>query len=326
MRWTVALCLLSIIGLIAIPSCGHTEDAGKGNHAGSRPNASGGSAWPFDSTQAAQRQAEAAKALGVPKELTLELGNGVTMKLTLIPAGKFMMSSPKDEMGRGEEEGPQHEVTISRPFYMGVYDVTQAQYEQVMGANPSRFKSSGNPVETVSWLEAVAFCEKLSRQTGRTVALATEAQWEFACRAGTATPFNTGATLAADQANYDATYVYGSGVKGEFRQKTTPAGSFKPNAFGMFDMHGNVWQWCADWYDKAYYAGSAAVDPKGPETGNLRVLRGGCWHVYPGDCRSAYRFGLQPEIRADRAGFRVVVDPTAAVTSKPSTQATKTTR
>jgi formylglycine-generating enzyme required for sulfatase activity len=180
-------------------------------------------------------------------ELTLDLGNKVTMKLALIPAGKFLMGSPADEQERFDDE-TQHEVTISRPFYMGVTEVTQEQYEAVMGNNPSRFKGDKNPVETVSWNDAMEFCKKLSARTNKTVRLPTEAQWEYACRAGTATPFHTGATISTDEANYDGNSTYGDGPKGEDRLKTIAVASFKPNAFGLYDTHGNVWEWCPDWH------------------------------------------------------------------------------
>ena len=260
------------------------------------------------------------------KELTLDLGNKVTMKLVQIPAGNFLMGSPESEQkeaaksaaspGLKEEdarkwfanESPQHEVTISKPFYMGIYDVTQEQYEQVMGQNPSTVKGPQNPVETVSWDDAVEFCKKLSAKTGKTVVLPTEAQWEYACRAGTKTPFNTGETISTDQANYDGNSVYGNGVKGEYRQKTTPVGTFKPNAFGLYDMHGNVWQWCADRYDGKYYGNSPKADPTGPADGAARVLRGGSWSSLPQFCRSAYRDFSSPVSRFNiRYGFRVVV-------------------
>ena len=262
------------------------------------------------------------------KELTLDLGNKVTMKLVLIPAGKFLMGSPDVEqkeaaksaaaVGVKEEdarklfanESPQHEVTISPGapgFYMGVYEVTQGQYEQVMGKNPSNFKGPQNPVDTVSWDDAVEFCKKLSAKTGKTVQLPTEAQWEYACRAGAKTPFNTGETISTDQANYNGNYTYGNGAKGEYRQKTTPVGSFKPNAFGLYDMHGNVWQWCADWYDEKYYGNSPKADPTGPADGQFRVLRGGSWISYPRSCRSAYRHYYYPVNRDYYLGFRVVV-------------------
>jgi formylglycine-generating enzyme required for sulfatase activity len=256
-------------------------------------------------------------------DLTLDLGNGVTMKLVLIPAGTFTMGSPATEPGRSPDEGPQHEVTISKPFYMGIYTVTQMQYEQVMGANPSQYKGAGNPVEMVSWDDATEFCKKLSQKTGKKVRLPTEAQWEYACRAGTTTAYNTGATLSPGEAEC---YFPGSSATPGIWQKFTawvgsffrapkqipggpkPVGSFKPNGLGLYDMHGNVWQWCADWYGDDYYANSPKTDPAGAESGSLRVLRGGGWSFNPGKCRSAYRFRYVPVVRSGIIGFRVVLD------------------
>jgi len=244
------------------------------------------------------------------------------MKLVLIPAGEFMMGGdePPEQVARksaGEEakaewfqnEQPQHRVKITKPFYMGVYVVTQAQYEAVMEVNPSNFKGERNPVEQVSWEEAVEFCKKLSAKTGQTVRLPTEAEWEYACRAGTTTPFNTGETISTDQANYIGNFTYGSGRKGENRKKTVAVGSFAANGFGLYDMHGNVWEWCQDWYDEGYYKNSPTEDPLGPEKGQGRVLRGGSWAVGPWYCRSALRRGSAPAGGLGDIGFRVVCVP-----------------
>jgi formylglycine-generating enzyme required for sulfatase activity len=254
------------------------------------------------------------------KELTLDLGNKVTMKLILIPPGKFMMGSPEGERLKAAEElkrvlkldepvaeivkwmadeGPQHEVTITKPFYMGVYEVTQEQYEQIIGKNPSSFKGVKNPVDTVSWDDAGEFCKKLSAKTGKTVSLPTEAQWEYACRAGTKTRFGYGDNdadlggYAWDSSNSDS--------------KTHPVGSFKPNAFGLYDMHGNVWERCGDWY-AASYANAKNQDPTGPDSGTYRVLRGGGWDGGPLNCRSANRTRISSDARDDSVGFRVAVD------------------
>ena len=257
-----------------------------------------------------------------PEEISLDLGNGVTMRLVLIPDGKFMMGSPDSEPDRNENEGPQHEVTISKPFYMGVHEVTQEQYRQVMGTNPSAFKGATNPVETVSWDDAMAFCRKLSEKTGRKVTLPTEARWEYACRAGTATVFHTGDDLRPGQANADLSpsnpgtwervtdwvrKLLGTKAKAASRGPM-PVGSSTPNAFGLYDMHGNVWEWCADRYGENYYANSPPADPQGPTGGGVRVLRGGCWHNYPRDCRSGTRNCAAPDARNDVIGFRVAAD------------------
>ena len=254
-------------------------------------------------------------------ETVLDLGNDVEMRLVLIPAGKFMMGSPATEAGRESREGPQHEVTISKPFYMGVFEVTQEQYEQIMGVNPSRFKGATNPVETVSWDDAVKFCQKLSARTGKKVMLPTEAQWEYACRACTTTTFHTGDALKPGQAN--AVFPSNPGVwdkimawVGKFlpqkakTNRTTPAGSFPPNGFGLYDMHGNVYEWCSDWHDwyDDSYANAKNQDPAGPDSGSLRVLRNGSWGDHPEDCRSARRLGGAPDVRNYEVGFRVAVD------------------
>ena len=233
------------------------------------------------------------------KELTLDLGDKVTMKLAIIPAGKFLMGSPKDEKDRRDDEGPQHEVTISKPFYMGIYEVTQEQYFQVTGTNRSRFKVPQHPVETVSWPDAVEFCKKLSQTTGMSVHLPTEAQWECACRAGSTTRFSYGDD---DRKLGDyAWYVKNSGAKSH------PVGQKKPNDFGLYDMHGNTSEWCSDWYAESY-ADTNTADPAGPATGKTRVLRGGMWLNDPPVCRSARRSSYGPGARGYVFGFRVVVD------------------
>ncbi|MCD4824941.1 MAG: formylglycine-generating enzyme family protein [Phycisphaerae bacterium] len=237
------------------------------------------------------------------KYITLDLAPGVTMKLAHIPAGTFMMGSKDSteevaKKGRAKvdwckDEGPQRLVTITKPFYMGIYEVTQEQYQAIMGKNPSHFKGAKNPVEKVSWNDAVSFCKALSRKTGKMVRLPTEAEWEYACRAGTTTPFNTGSTISTNQANYDGDYTYGNGRKCVDRGKTISVGSFKPNAWGLYDMHGNVWEWCRDWY-KVSYANANTRDPQGPNSGTYRVLRGGSWISSPRLCRSASRNWFTP--------------------------------
>jgi formylglycine-generating enzyme required for sulfatase activity len=225
------------------------------------------------------------------KELNLDLGGGVTMNLVLIPAGKFMM---------GEEKNP-HEVTISKPFYMGVTEVTQAQYQAVMGTNTSYFKGATNPVDTVSWNEVADFCKKLSEKTRQAVRLPAEAEWEYACRAGSKTGFCFG---DADEGLGDyAWYRANSG------DTTHPVGQKKPNAWGLFDMHGNVWELCQDRYGG--YPKGAVTDPQGPASGAYRVLRGGGWNDIPGYCRSATRYNYAPDYRYYIFGFRVVVPVSA---------------
>jgi len=238
-----------------------------------------------------------AKEHGLDATVSLDLGGGVKMEFVLIPAGKFMMGSPETGKDRRANE-TQHEVTISKPFYMGRYEVTQEQYEAITGMNPSHFKGAKNPVETVSWEDAQEFCKKLSAKTGKTVQLPTEAQWEYACRAGTKTRFYSG---DAD-GDLDGVGWYDSNSG----NTTHPVGEKKPNSWGLYDMHGNVWEWCQDWYGE--YAAGAATDPQGAASGPFRVLRGGCWRGNPESCRSAYRYNSPPGYRVNLdGGFRVVL-------------------
>jgi len=240
----------------------------------------------------------------------------IALELVAIPGGTFTMGSPADEEGREDDEGPQHEVTVPQ-FLMGKYQVTQAQYQAVMGENPARFTDNGanRPVEQVSWNDAVEFCQRLSQQTGREYRLPSEAEWEYACRAGTTTPFHFGPTITPDIANYNGNYTYGSGPKGEYREQTTEVGSFPPNAFGLYDVHGNVWEWCLDhWHDS--YDG-APTDGSAWTTGgdeSLRVLRGGSWNHNPRLCRSADRYGGARAYGYYLIGFRVVCASSWALT------------
>jgi formylglycine-generating enzyme required for sulfatase activity len=273
-RWAVALAA----ALLAAPGCSSGQTAKK--DASIAPSSS---------------QAEP------PKELTLGLGGGVTMKLVLIPAGKFMMGSPDSEQGRSKNEGPQHEVAISKPFYVCVTEVTQAQYEAVMGTNPSHFKGATNPVEKVSWDDATEFCKKLSEKTRQAVRLPTEAEWEYACRAGSQTLFSFG---DVDSALGDFAWYWGNSGS-----QSHPVGQKRPNAWGLYDMHGNVWEWCADWFGD--YPKGAVTDPQGPASGAVLVLRGGSWLNDPWRCRSGCRDWFTPVSFSDDFGFRVVVSVSA---------------
>jgi len=238
--------------------------------------------------------------LGDPASgITLDLGNGVTMRLLRIRAGKFVMGSAKAEAGRKEDEGPQHWVKISKPFYMGVTEVTQTEYQAVMGANPNRFEGGNRPVEQVSWEDAMRFCAKLSEKTQRKVRLPTEAEWEYACRAGTKTRYSFG--------NSESDLVAYAWLDRNSEKQTHEVAKKKPNAWGLYDMHGNVWEWCADWYGGSYYRSSPGSDPKGPGSGKSRVLRGGSWLNAPQGCRAAVRLRYTPDARFSRGGFRVVV-------------------
>jgi sulfatase modifying factor 1 len=235
-----------------------------------------------------------------PKNFT----NSIGMKFVWIPPGSFMMGSPKGEKERDNDE-TQHKVTLSKGFYMGVYTVTQEQWQEVMGNNPSHFKGEKNlPVEQVTWDDCQEFIKKLrEKDKKQQYRLPTEAEWEYSCRAGTTTPFHFGETIFTDQANYNGV-VYGDGKKGVSRGKTTPVGSFPSNAYGLHDMSGNVFQWCQDWYGD--YPQKDVVDPQGAGKGAFRVLRGGSWYDYPWYCRSAFRYRDEPGYRSFHCGFRVV--------------------
>ena len=233
---------------------------------------------------------------------TEDLGNGVTLEMVYIPGGTFMMGSPDNE--GYDDEKPQHQVTV-KPFFMGKYEVTQAQWQAVMGNNPSYFNGDNRPVETISWEDAVAFCQRLSNMTGKTYRLASEAEWEYAARAGTTTPFYFGETITTDLANYDGDYTYASEPKGVYRSKTTEVGIFPPNGFGLYDMHGNVWEWCADaWHDN--YEGAPA-DGSVWKAGDssLRALRGGAWNNRPGSVRTADRNRSSHDYRYGYVGLRL---------------------
>jgi len=240
---------------------------------------------------------------------TEDLGKDVTLEMVYIPEGSFLMGSPETEKDQSSDEGPQHQVTLE-PFYMGKYPVTQAQYKAVMGNNPSDFKSwfkgKNRPVEKVSWHDAVKFCKRLSEMTGKTYRLPSEAQWEYAARAGTTTPFYCGETISSKLANYDGNYTYASEQKGVFREKTTDVGSFPPNAFGLYDMHGNVWEWCADsWHESYKDAPTDGSVWEGEDP--VRLLRGGSWVFSPYRCRCANRHNLASGTRYNNIGFRLVV-------------------
>jgi formylglycine-generating enzyme required for sulfatase activity len=245
-----------------------------------------------------------------------DLGNGVTLEMVQIPGGTFTMGSPEGEPKRYEDESPQHQVKVPE-FFMGKYAVTQAQYQAIMGGNilrkiignnnPSSFKGEKRPVENVSWDEAVEFCKKLSQKIGRTYRLPSEAEWEYACRARTTTPFYFGETITTDLVNYNGNNPYGSAPKGEYRQQTTDVGKFPPNFFGLYDMHGNIWEWCEDVYNDNYTGAPKDSSPwlTGKDN-NIKLLRGGSWLHAARSCRSAYRGGLARAIRNDHVGFRVV--------------------
>ena len=235
-----------------------------------------------------------------------KLGSGAILDMVAIPGGSFKMGSPSTETGRSNNEGLQHNVNIS-PFFMGKYEVTQEQYQAVMGNNPSDFKGAKRPVENVNWDDAVKFCQKLSEKTGKTYRLPSEAEWEYACRAGTTTPFYFGDTITPDLVNYNGNNPYGAAPKVLYRQQTTDVGSFPPNPFGLYDMHGNVWERCSDKCHDNY--SGAPTDGSSWETGtdNNRVRRGGSWYDDAVYCRSAIRLRYSAGSRFRGIGFRVAV-------------------
>ncbi len=261
-----------------------------------------------------------------------DLGNGITLEMVAIPGGTFTMGTEDEEIERLvkklnlegfiRRERPQHEVTVP-PFFMGKYPITQAQWraiasrtdlkvEKDLDLNPARFKdrpdSDRRPVEQVNWDHAIEFCARLSKLTTREYRLPSEAEWEYACRAGTTTPFYFGETITGELANYSSSETYADEPKGEYRNETTPVGQFPPNAFGLYDMHGNVWEWCADtWHDN--YDGAPRDGSVWIENGNHSPLRGGSWYLNPYYCRSASR--IYYSFDRDRShgstnGFRVV--------------------
>ena len=249
-----------------------------------------------------------------------DLGDGIFLDLVLIPPGQFLMGSPPDELERRDSEGPQHEVTIAKPFLMGQCPVTQAQWARVakmkrikrsIDPQPSRFEGDDRPVERVSWLDAEEFCLRLSVHTKRTYRLPSQAEWEYACRAGTTTAFHFGETIDTELANYDGDRdSYGRGKKGKSRWETTPIKTFPANSFGLYDMHGNVWEWCLDtWYSNyegTPIDGSARTDASNDFGSRWKIMRGGSWVFHPGGCRSAYRYRSTADSRCDDDGFRVV--------------------
>ena len=229
--------------------------------------------------------------------------NSLGMKFVLIPPGTFLMGSPKEEKYRYRDE-TQHKVTLTKGFYMGVYAVTQEEWQAVVDNNPSVFKGQRNlPVDAVCWEDCDSFVSILRKKDEKPYRMPTEAEWEYACRAGTTTMFHFGNTISTDKANYDDETGYGTQKKGLCRQKTIPVGSFPPNAFGLCDMHGNIREWCADWYGD--YSQDDTVDPVGPLNGHDRVLRGGSWGDGPVYCRSAFRHHLDPQRHCHDLGFRV---------------------
>ena len=255
--------------------------------------------------------------------IEFDLDAGGKLELVYIPVGSFVMGQTAAEKQQliaevGEEtyqkyyarELPQHLVNVSA-FYMGKYPITQSQYLAIMGANPAHFQGAKLPVENVSWHDAQSFCQKLSQKTGKKIGLPSEAQWEYACRAETHTPFHFGETITTDLVNFNGNYTYGNAPKGKYLEKTTPVGFYRvANDFGLYDMHGNVWEWCLDHFYENYQGapqdGGAWIDKNDSDP---RILRGGSWVDNPRYCRSAYRYRDTADFRVYNIGFRVVYSP-----------------
>ena len=291
----------------------------------------------------AQQVSKSAARTAQPAEHQV-IANSLGMKLVSIPAGEFEMGSAAKDPGILEDELPRHKVCINRAFLMGMYEVTQGEFVAVMQSNPSSFQKtrllpavesideSRLPVDGITWHQAVEFCRKLSdteaeKEAGRVYRLPTEAEWEYACRAGTTTIFHFGDALSSTQANFNGAYPFGDAEQGPFLNRTQVVGSYAPNAFGLHDMHGNLFEWCADRFDRRYYQTSPTDDPPGPESGRYRVIRGGDWYSDARDCRSAFRYSDVPEGTFYALGFRVVCDaidssagPTNAVANETSRQ------
>jgi formylglycine-generating enzyme required for sulfatase activity len=241
----------------------------------------------FESVTVNRRGEIIKRTPGRAKYYRENLGKGVYLDMVYVAGGKFMMGSPLSEKDSRDRERPQHEVTVPS-YWMGKYAVTQEQWEAVMGDNPSQFKGAKRPVESVSWTKCKEFCKKLSLKIGTTYRLPSEAEWEYGCRAGTTTAFHSGETITTDLANYRGTVIYAEEGMGLYRQETIEVGTFPPNNFGLYEMHGNVWEWCEDeWIER-------------------RVLRGGSWINYPYFCRSALRHGSNRADVSNCFGFRLV--------------------
>ncbi len=253
-----------------------------------------------------------------------EVTNSLGIKLVMVPAGKFLMGSPESEPERAADE-VQHEVKITKPFFLGVHEVTQEHFKKIMQKNPSWFMNTGGgkdrleqedtsdfPVEEVTWHEAAEFCKKLSdraeeKKHGRVYRLPSEAEWEYACRAGTTTPVSYGKSLNGFQANFCGLAPYPiKGKHGPDLGITRPGGAYDPNDFGLYDMHGNVHEWVADWYGP--YPTEPVEDPKGPQTGKQKIARGGCWLSTGRSCRAAMRHKFTPETSHYGIGFRVLLE------------------
>jgi uncharacterized protein (TIGR02996 family) len=260
---------------------------------------------------ARERRLHELYALGLTLPLPtrrIAVGENSAMELVFVLPGRFLMGSPPNEAHRKDEEGPMHLVHLTRGFWLGSHLVTEGQWHSLLGTQPRRgFRGRLLPVSDVSWIDCQEFLDAMARQHARPFRLPSEAEWEYACRALTTTPFSHGHSLSSHQANFDGRHPYVNAPVGPWLSATTPIGTYRPNGFGLCDMHGNLWEWCSDWFDEGYYRSSAAEDPPGPSERRGRVLRGGSWYSYGMMCRCANRERNAPEVGTDNYGFRVAM-------------------
>ena len=254
------------------------------------------------------------KTFEINLKIKPEVGSEKTvagMTFCWCPPGEFMMGSPKDEAGRDNDEGPQHKVRITKGFWLGKYEVTIGQWKKLMGSYLSDFKDHKRPVRAASWNDCQNFINKMTSSLNDKYKfrLPTEAEWEYACRANTTTAFHFGHSISDDQASFDASRPYEMSHKGIDRKNTSEVGSFPPNAWGLHDMHGNVYEWCSDWLSDNYENATQTNDPTGPKGGSLRVVRSGSFSMKGNYCRSASRYGFPPhKVRYRYLGFRVLLE------------------
>ncbi len=264
--------------------------------------------YPATWEEAAFLQEMTAAGMNLPTQISIMINEDVSLDMMLIPAGTFEMGSPGNEKRRKSDEGPLHFVEITKPFYFGKYEVSQAQYFALMGMHRTKFSGSEMPMENVNWTHVNGFTGTLSNKFNLKFRLPTEAEWEYACRAGTKTPFYTGKTITTKQANFDCRESYGGSKLGRYLNMPTPVGKYPPNAFGLHDMHGNLWEWCSDFYQPNYYKKSPKKNPKGPVTGNFRVVKGGAWDEVPYQLRAAYKEKRRHRSDKKNLGFRILLE------------------
>ncbi|MBP5511146.1 MAG: formylglycine-generating enzyme family protein [Kiritimatiellae bacterium] len=292
---------LAGIAALCVAGCGKDEPPAEVNR---RPSVDVMTEQKSEKTKAEAEAQCREQALPSPvhaKTKTITLPGGATMEMIWCPAGTFMMGTPESEPERQSKE-TLHEVTLTKGFWLGKYEVTQAQWESVMGANPSKNKNAEFPVENVTWED----CDAFRKKVGGGARFPTEAEWEYACRAGTKTPFYWGTSLNGDKANCAGDSPYGTKENGSFVGHLTKGGTYGSNPWGFCDMSGNVEEWCSDWYD--LFTSDKAVDPKGPDAGLFRIIRGGYWRGLAEWCRSGHRSYGHPKATDDRRGFRLAMD------------------